>query len=91
MPQPLFHPLINNNNNKSCTAKENHIYTTNFTTSDNTPVFQLLNQWIRSSKLVNETTKRRQAKTYKIKIPLKKDLYRSTLQQKVYNPNWVSK
>lgn len=49
------------------------------------------NPWIRSSKLVNETTKRRQAKTYKIKIPLKKDLYRSTLHQKVYNPNWVSK
>ena len=47
-------PLINNNNNKSCTAKENHKYTTNFTTSDNTPVFQLLNQWIEEQTTYSE-------------------------------------
>ena len=47
-------PLIKNNINKSCTAKENHKYTTNFTTSDNTPVFQLLNQWIEEQTTYSE-------------------------------------
>lgn len=47
------------------------------------------NPWIRSTKLVNETTKKRTAKTYKVKIPLKKSLYRSSQGIKVYNENWV--
>ena len=49
------------------------------------------NPWIRSSKLVNTTTKKRTAKTYQVKIPLKKSLYRSTMKKTVYNENWVVK
>ena len=42
-------PLINNNTG-GCTYGENHKYTTSFTaTSNNTPIHQLLNQWIESS------------------------------------------
>lgn len=47
------------------------------------------NTWIRSSKLVNETTKKRTAKTYNIKIPVQKSLYRSTQKTTIYNKNWV--
>ena len=40
-------PVIYDNNN--CTNKGNYKYTTNFTaTSNNTPIYQLLNQWIES-------------------------------------------
>ena len=47
------------------------------------------NPWIRSTKLVNETTKKRTAKTYQVIIPLKKSLYRSSQGTKVYNKNWI--
>ena len=47
------------------------------------------NPWIRSTKLVNETTKKRTAKTYQVKIPVKKSLYRSSQGTKVYNKNWI--
>ncbi len=47
------------------------------------------NPWIRSSKLMNETTKKSTAKTYQVKIPLKASLYRSSQNTKVYNENWV--
>ncbi len=48
------------------------------------------NPWIRDIKLVNVTTKRRQSRTYEVKIPLKKSTYRSTQEKKVYNANWVT-
>lgn len=47
------------------------------------------NPWIRSNKLVNETTKRVSARTYKVKIPIKESLYRSTQKSIVYNKNWI--
>ncbi len=47
------------------------------------------NPWIRSNKLVNETTKRASAKTFKVKIPIKESLYRSTQKKVVYNKNWI--
>lgn len=42
------------------------------------------NPWIRNSKLSNSS-----GKTYKVKIPLSDDLYRSKRQVSVYNKDWV--
>ena len=42
------------------------------------------NPWIRAKSLPNKT-----GKTYKVLIPKKESLYRSTQDIKVYNPNWV--
>lgn len=45
-----------------------------------------MNPWIRDRSLPNKS-----GKTYKIRIPLKKDLYRSTQTRKIYNRNWIEK
>ena len=42
------------------------------------------NPWIRSTKLTNA-----QGKTYKVRIPIKSDLYRSKRTFTVYNKDWV--
>ncbi len=43
------------------------------------------NPWIRAKSLPNKSGKR-----YKIKIPEKKSLYRSTSDSQVYNKNWIT-
>lgn len=43
------------------------------------------NPWIRDKSLPNKT-----GKTYVVKVPEKKDLYRSTRHHKVYNHKWVT-
>lgn len=43
------------------------------------------NPWIISKKLPNTS-----GKTYKVKIPTKESLYRSTADKTVYNPNWIT-
>lgn len=42
------------------------------------------NPWIRSPKLTNKA-----GKTYKVRVPEKKSLSRSTARRTVYNPKWV--
>ncbi len=42
------------------------------------------NPWIRAKKLTNK-----QGKTYIVKIPKQKSLYRSKQNKTIYNPNWV--
>lgn len=44
------------------------------------------NPWIRAPKLTNKA-----GKTYKVRVPLKKSLMRSTASKKVYNPKWISR
>lgn len=44
------------------------------------------NPWIRAPKLTNKA-----GKSYKVRVPLKKSLKRSTAQRKVYNPKWISR
>ena len=44
------------------------------------------NPWIRSNKLTNKTRK-----TYKVRVPKKDSLKRSTGNKTVYDPKWVSK
>lgn len=43
-----------------------------------------MNPWIRSKSLTNK-----EGKTYTVKIPLEKELYRSTRNFKTYNKNWT--
>lgn len=43
-----------------------------------------MNPWIRSVKLPNKSRK-----TYTVRVPVKKDLYRSTQTQQIYNKNWI--
>ncbi len=42
------------------------------------------NPWIRAAKLTNKT-----GKTYKVRVPRKKSLSRSTARRTVYNPKWI--
>ncbi len=44
------------------------------------------NPWIRSPKLTNKT-----GKTYKVRVPMKDGLSRSTARKAVYNPKWIGK
>lgn len=44
------------------------------------------NPWIQAKHLINKSEK-----VYKIKIPKKESLYRSTQKKSVYNPNWLTK
>jgi len=44
------------------------------------------NPWIRAPKLTNKT-----GKTYKVRVPLKAGLKRSTAQKPVYNLKWINK
>lgn len=44
------------------------------------------NPWIRSNKLPNKS-----GKTYKIRVPKKESLNRSTGNKSIYNPKWVSR
>lgn len=44
------------------------------------------NPWIRAKSLPNST-----GKTYKVKIPVKGSLYRSSVKHKVFNSNWITK
>lgn len=42
------------------------------------------NPWIRAKSLTNKN-----GKTYQVRVPQKKSLYRSTAKKHVYNPDWV--
>ena len=42
------------------------------------------NPWIRANKLTNST-----GKTYKVRIPVEKDLYRSKRSYTTYSKNWT--
>ena len=44
------------------------------------------NPWIRGPKLTNKT-----GKTYKVRVPMKESLSRSTARKAVYNPQWITK
>lgn len=44
------------------------------------------NPWIRAPKLTNKA-----GKTYKVRVPLKESLSRSTAQRSVYNKKWISR
>lgn len=44
------------------------------------------NPWIQAKHFINKS-----GKTYKIKIPQKESLYRSSQKKSVYNPNWLNK
>lgn len=44
------------------------------------------NPWIQAKHLINKT-----GKVYKVRIPKKESLYRSTQKKSVYNPNWLTK
>lgn len=44
------------------------------------------NPWIRSDKLTNKT-----GKTYRVRVPAKESLRRSTARASVYNPDWITK
>lgn len=44
------------------------------------------NPWIRGTKLTNKT-----GKTYKVRVPMKGSLSRSTARKTVYNPQWITK
>lgn len=44
------------------------------------------NPWIRAPKLTNRT-----GKTYKVRVPMKESLSRSTARKPVYNQNWIIK
>lgn len=44
------------------------------------------NPWIRGPKLTNKT-----GKTYKVRVPMKEGLSRSTARKAVYNPQWITK
>ncbi len=44
------------------------------------------NPWIRAPKLTNKA-----GKTYKVRVPLKESLKRSTAKRSVYNKNWISR
>lgn len=43
------------------------------------------NPWIRSKKLTNKS-----GKTYRVRIPKKSSLYRSTNSKNLYNPKWIN-
>lgn len=45
-----------------------------------------MNPWIRNIKLPNKSKK-----AYTVRIPVKKDLYRSTQTKQIYNRNWIIK
>lgn len=44
------------------------------------------NPWIRSDKLTNKT-----GKSYRVRVPMKESLRRSTARSSVYNPAWIAK
>ena len=48
--------------------------------------FREMNPWIRNIKLPNKSKK-----AYTVRIPVKKDLYRSTQTKQIYNRNWIIK